>query len=388
MGQIRKPDAGILGEMRQFWAELLQFCQCQLRSYSAATLTSRCQSHRQYVPALFVWDPCSLSDYYYSTSIADRQKIFQSLVSENLTDVHLAASAYLCATRRFLLFQLEGSVENAVEWTQRAQRYHEAARDMMADDSYPLCSRIGAGIDLRLGYVSDMLYAQLMTQILQDNVDEAIAIHEMTRSITQQNLGFRPIWYLTHRLEQSTISFQTLITTDVLYCLVGTKRQTAFDVRLADLPPNHEPGLRNHLGIPATLLSAMARINNLAADPELLRSQGGKEIAWDIDATLVNWKPEIRSGMTASCLTETVAEQAMWCEVSSLGDQTSTQRLQARRPRYSCINFCTIAAYSPKQFATASRNSFGLLKRYPITLNPPATSSVCLSQLPEPVHGL
>jgi hypothetical protein len=26
--QKRKPDLEILGEMRQFWAELLQFCKC------------------------------------------------------------------------------------------------------------------------------------------------------------------------------------------------------------------------------------------------------------------------------------------------------------------------------------------------------------------------
>lgn len=74
-------------------------------------------------------------------------------MSENLTDVHLAASAYLCAARRVLLFQLECNLDKTVEWNRRAQRYHQAAREMMTDDSYPLCSRVGAGIDLRLGYV-------------------------------------------------------------------------------------------------------------------------------------------------------------------------------------------------------------------------------------------
>jgi hypothetical protein len=67
----------------------------------------------------------------------------------------------LCAARRVLLFQIEGNVEKTVEWDQRAQRYHNAARDMLADDSFSLCSRVGAGIDLRLGYVSFDYLSQL-----------------------------------------------------------------------------------------------------------------------------------------------------------------------------------------------------------------------------------
>jgi len=103
----------------------------------------------------------SLPDYYYSTSEADRQKIFQLLTREHLTDVHLAASAYLCAVRRILLLRLEANLPKAVEWIDRAQRYHTAAREMMTDDLYPLCSRVGAGIDLRLGHVGDLVCTQL-----------------------------------------------------------------------------------------------------------------------------------------------------------------------------------------------------------------------------------
>ena len=158
-----------------------------------------------------------------------------------------------------------------------------------------------------------------MTQILQDKVDEALAIHEMTRSIMQQKLGSQPVWYLTHQLEHSTISFTTFITTDVLYSLVGVRRKTVFDVRVADLPPGHEPGLRVHLGIPAAILAALAQISNLAADPMNLETPRGVEIAAEIEEALRAWRPEIRSGMTASCLAETVAVQAMWCEVSPLG---------------------------------------------------------------------
>jgi hypothetical protein len=151
--QKRTPDPEVLDEMRQFWAELLQFCKCSRRSWSwhadiQMLVSLRVRSGLQ--------DLISLPDYYYSTSIADRQRIFQSLVSENLTDVHLAASAYLCAARRVLLFQLESNLDKTVEWNQRAQRYHQAAREMMTDASYPLCSRVGAGIDLRLGYVGHL----------------------------------------------------------------------------------------------------------------------------------------------------------------------------------------------------------------------------------------
>jgi hypothetical protein len=147
-------------------------------------------------------------------------------------------------------------------------------------------------------------------------VDEALAIHEMTRSIIQQSLGVQPVWYITDQLENSTISFTTFITTDVLYSLVGVRRQTIFDVRVPDLPLGHEPGLRIHLGIPAAILSALAQINNLTADPVVLETPRGIEIAAEIDEALKNWRPEIRSGMTASCLAETVAVQAMWCEVN------------------------------------------------------------------------
>jgi hypothetical protein len=155
-----------------------------------------------------------------------------------------------------------------------------------------------------------------MAKILQDNMEEALAIHDMTRSIIQQSLGVQPVWYLTNQLEHTTISFTTFITTDVLYSIVGVRRQTVFDVRVADLPPGHEPGLRIHLGVPAAILSALAQINNLAADPVVLETPRGIEIAAEIDEALKNWRPEIRSGMTASCLAETVAVQAMWCEVS------------------------------------------------------------------------
>jgi len=155
-----------------------------------------------------------------------------------------------------------------------------------------------------------------MAKILQDHMDEALAIHDMTRSIIQQCLGVQPVWYLTNQLEHSTISFTTFNTTDILYSLVGVRRQTVFDVRVVDLPPGHEPGLRIHLGIPAAILSALAQINNLAADPVVLETPRGIEIAAEIDEALKNWRPEIRSGMTASCLAETVAVQAMWCEVS------------------------------------------------------------------------
>lgn len=138
----------------------------------------------------------------------------------------------------------------------------------------------------------------------------------MTRSIIQQSLGVQPVWYITDQLENSTISFTTFITTDVLYSLVGVRRQTIFDVRVPDLPLGHEPGLRIHLGIPAAILSALAQINNLTADPVVLETPRGIEIAAEIDEALKNWRPEIRSGMTASCLAETVAVQAMWCEVN------------------------------------------------------------------------
>jgi hypothetical protein len=147
-------------------------------------------------------------------------------------------------------------------------------------------------------------------------VDEALAIHEMTRSIIQQSLGVQPVWYITDQLENSTISFTTFITTDVLYSLVGVRRQTIFDVRVPDLPLGDESGLRIHLGIPAAILSALAQINNLTADPVVLETPRGIEIAAEIDEALKNWRPEIRSGMTASCLAETVAVQAMWCEVN------------------------------------------------------------------------
>lgn len=138
----------------------------------------------------------------------------------------------------------------------------------------------------------------------------------MTRSIIQNNLGVQPVYYLTNQLDISTISFTTFITTDVLYSLVGVGRQTAFEVRLADFSPGHEPGLRNHLGIPALVLAAIAQINNLAARSDVLGMPRGIEMAAKIAEDLQNWRPEIRSGMTASCLAETVAVQAMWCEVS------------------------------------------------------------------------
>lgn len=96
---------------------------------------------------------------------------------------------------------------------------------------------------------------------------------------------------------------------------MGVKRGTAFDVRVTDLPPGHEPGLRNHLGIPAVILSAMAQINNLKVDSVSAETPSGACSAAEIAENLRNWKPEIRSGMTASCLAETVAVQAMWCEV-------------------------------------------------------------------------
>lgn len=38
------PDLEVLGEMRQFWSELLQFCKCSSPSW-IGTLTLRCQSH-------------------------------------------------------------------------------------------------------------------------------------------------------------------------------------------------------------------------------------------------------------------------------------------------------------------------------------------------------
>lgn len=138
----------------------------------------------------------------------------------------------------------------------------------------------------------------------------------MSRTIIRDNLGVQPIWYLTDRLENSTISFTTFIFTDVLYSLVGKGRQTAFDVRVADLAPGHEPGLRVHLGIPAVILSAMAQINNLSADSALLETPIGLTMVKEIEDGLKNWKPEIRIGMSSSCLTETVAMQGMWCEVS------------------------------------------------------------------------
>jgi hypothetical protein len=137
----------------------------------------------------------------------------------------------------------------------------------------------------------------------------------MTRSIVQSNLGIHPVWYLTDQLENSTISFMTFITTDVLYSLVGVNRRTVFDVRAADLPPGHEPGLRVHFGIPAAVLSALAQINNLTADPTVMETAIGTALAAEIEDALHNWRPELRSGLSASDLTETVAVQAMWCEV-------------------------------------------------------------------------
>lgn len=257
-----------------------------------------------------------MADYYFSVSIANRRKIFQSLVSENLSDVHLAASAYLCAARRVLLFELEGSNDKAAEWNARAQRYHKAAKDMLDNDTYSLCSRVGAGIDLRLGYVS-VRSDSADLQILQDKLEEAVAIHEMTRGIIRENLGPQPIWYLTDRIENSTISFSTFITTDVLHSLMRHGSKTAFDVRVADQVQSDDPGLRVHLGIPAGILSALAQIVNLSSDPAL-HTPVGTSMVKEIENTLKVWRPEIRSGMTSSCLTETVAMQGMWCEVSTV----------------------------------------------------------------------
>ena len=138
----------------------------------------------------------------------------------------------------------------------------------------------------------------------------------MCRSIVRQHLGPQPLWYLTDRIDNSTISFTTFITSDVLYAITQKAARTAFDVRVADLPQGAEPGLRVHLGIPAGVLSALSQIVNLAADAALLASQEGKAKANEIQDGLARWKPEIRVGMSASCLTETVAMQAMWCEVS------------------------------------------------------------------------
>jgi hypothetical protein len=175
----------------------------------------------------------------------------------------------------------------------------------------------------------------------------------MTRSIIQQNMGVQPIWYLTDQLEHSVISFTTFITTDVLYSLVGVKRQTVFDVRVADLPPGHEPGLRVHLGIPAAILSALAQINNLTADAVFLKSPRGIGIAAEIEEALKNWRPEIRSGMTASCLTETVAMQAMWSEVSPPRTCILCPVLSFRWLKYSCINMFTTTAFSQSPFVPA-----------------------------------
>jgi hypothetical protein len=137
----------------------------------------------------------------------------------------------------------------------------------------------------------------------------------MIRSIVRQHLGPQPQWYLTERIDNSTISFTTFITSDVLYSLPSKGCKTTFDVRVADLPPNTEPGLRVHLGISAGILSALAQTVNLASEPALLASDEGQARARAIENGLKAWKPEIRTGMSSSCLTESVAMQAMWCEV-------------------------------------------------------------------------
>ena len=93
-------------------------------------------------------------EYYYALSPNQRKHIGSVFIDENFSDVHIAASAFLCAIHRILRFRREGRMDEVEEWGQMAVSLARSGSEMLGNLEYPLSSRIGAGIDLRLGYVS------------------------------------------------------------------------------------------------------------------------------------------------------------------------------------------------------------------------------------------
>jgi hypothetical protein len=108
-------------------------------------------------------------------SPAERKKLTHVLINENLSDVHLAASAFLCAARRVLLFQHEVEDQSLPRSASRGGTTHpRASPSQLCETSSPFGP-------------------------LQDDPLGAQALHEMIRSIVRQHLGPQPQWYLTER---------------------------------------------------------------------------------------------------------------------------------------------------------------------------------------------
>ena len=133
--------------------------------------------------------------------------------------------------------------------------------------------------------------------------------------VTQQ-LGPCPSIYVTNTLDRNTITLQTFIHTDVIRCITTAGRRTIFDIKVAPRSENGELGLRVHLGLPAELLGCLAEIVNLSCDLDGLPTGQIVHQGRDIERRLNDWRPELQAGLTSTVLTENVATQAMWREVS------------------------------------------------------------------------
>jgi hypothetical protein len=111
------------------------------------------------------------------------------------------------------------------------------------DDVSQSCEGDARGENLRFSKASRVgehrdSHGLIEDQSLPRSASRGGTLHEMIRSIVRQHLGPQPQWYLTERIDNSTISFTTFITSDVLYSLPSKGCKTTFDVRVADLPPN------------------------------------------------------------------------------------------------------------------------------------------------------